>query len=170
MNLLGCDHTLLLEMLSPLTFRMPNTAFLVSPLLPPTSYVISGGYWSAHVGVPKISVLGPFLLFIYTYPLEISSSLMALNSIYIPMIPKFTKHRPYPWNSHLYSQLPAASSIGCCVSSYNQMPSLFLLSSSPSQVMELQGENLSANLGSFLSFTHYIQLILPNSTSPLFKI
>ena len=141
MNLLGCDHTLLLEKLSPLTFRMPNTAFLVSPLLPPTSYVLSGEYWSAPVGVPKIPVLGPFLLFIYTYPLEISSSLMALNSIYIPMTPKFIEHRPYPWNSNLYSQLPPASSVGCFtgVSSYNQMSSLSLPSSSPSQVMETSG-------------------------------
>lgn len=55
MNLLGCDHTLLKRKAAfpRSAFRMPNTAFLVSPLLPPTSYVISGEYWSAHVGVSQ---------------------------------------------------------------------------------------------------------------------
>ena len=164
----------------PHWLRMPNTAFLVSPVLPPTSHVISDDYWSACVGVPKISVLGPFLLLIYAYPWEISSSLMALNSIYIPTIPKFTgvfPEAPIHTASCLQPLQSAASQVSqvtikCLPCRFHHLPHL--------KWWKLQGENLSANLGPFLflhttsSWYHHIPLAPSskynlNSTTFFFK-
>ena len=98
------------------------------------------------------------LLFIYTYPLEISSSLMALNNIDILMTSKFIEHRPFPFNASI--QMPPRplhllnGHLRWKLNDRQAPPTVFPIPGNRnSTLLGSQGKNLRASLGSSFFYT-----------------